>query len=162
MISVDEDDVLVGKRLISVAFNPDGSIKQVDSTDCIYESFENAFEDIENPMRVLYGGITDDTISEEFKGNVKFKRNDFNSGNDGHGTIFDVYKNGKRAVQYAILPVISNKLHYIIYRGQFIRPFNIDKYIVVRKDKKELSIKKSLDLALSYIDTYLILNPEWQ
>lgn len=36
MISVDEDDILVGKRLIFIAFNPDGYIKQVDSTDCIY------------------------------------------------------------------------------------------------------------------------------
>ena len=162
MIPIDEDDVLVGKRLISISFKPDGSIKQIDSTDIIYESFENAFEDIENPMRILYGGITDDTVAEEFKGKMTFKRKDFDDDNPGHGTIFDVYKDGKRIVEYAILPVIANKLQYITYRGMFIQPFNIDRYLVVRKDKRELTVKKSLELAFAYIDTYLILNPEWQ
>ena len=162
MIQVDEDDLIIAKRLISVAFDQNGTINRVDSTDVIYESFENAFMDISHPIKTLYGGITDDTVADEFKGKITFKRNDFDEDNPGHGTIFDVYKDGKRAVEYAILPVIANKLQYISYRSQFIQPFNINQYLVVRKDKKNLTIKKSLELALAYIDTYLILNPEWQ
>ena len=162
MIRVDEDDVIVGKRLISVAFNTDGSIKQIDSTDEIYESFETAYEDVYNPINILYGGITDDTVADEFKGKVTFERKDYDEDNIGHSMILDVYKNGKRLVQYSILPVISNKLHFISYRGMFVQPFNIDKFLVCRKDHKELSVKKSLELALAYIDTYLLINPEWQ
>lgn len=162
MIPIDEDDVIVGKRLIYVGFNPDGSENRVDSTDIIYESFENAFMDIHDPIKILYGGITDDTVADEFRGKITFKRKDFDEDNIGHGTIFDVYRDGKRVIEYAILPIIANKLQYITYRGMFIKPFNIDKYLICRKDGKELTIKKSLELALSYVDMYLTINPVWQ
>lgn len=161
MISINENDVLVGKRLISVAFNSDGSIKQIDSTDCIYESFEDAFHDIEHPIKILYGGITDDTVSEEFRGKISFKRKDYDENSIGHSMTLDIYRGGKRKVQYSILSIVSNKLQFITYRSMFIKPFNIDKFLVCRADNHELSVKKSLDLALAYIDTYLLLNPGW-
>ena len=162
MIQVDEDDVIVGKRIFIVGYNPDGSVRQIDSTDIIYESFETAYDDVYNPMKILYGGITDDTISDEYKGIIKFKRIDHNENNIAHGMTLDIYKNDIRNVQYNILPIIINKLQIISYRGMFIQPFDIGKFTVCRKDHRELTVKNSLDLALTFIDTYLFINPEWQ
>lgn len=162
MISIDESDVIVGKRIFIAAFNDDGSIRRIDSTDTIYDDFESAYEDVINPIKSIYGGITDDTVAEEFKGKIAFKRCDFDEDNLGHGMNFLIYRDGKRIIEYDILPVIANKLHHIAYRGVFIKPFNIDRYLIYRRDGRKLTIKKSLDLALAYIDTYLLINPEWE
>jgi len=162
MIQIDEDEVIVGKRLFSAGFNDDGSVKQIDSTDVIYESFEEAFEDVSNPLNILYGGMTDESVSDEFKGIITFKRSDKDIDNVGHSMILDIYKHGRKKAQYCILPVVINKLQIIAYRGMFIQPFDIGKYLICRRDHKELSVKKSLDLAFSFIDTYLLINPEWQ
>lgn len=162
MIQIDEDDVIVGKRLFVVAFNEDGSIKQIDSTDTIYESFETAFDDVYNPLKAVYGGMTDDTVADEYKGVITFDRKDKDKDNIGHSMILDIYKGGKRKVQYCILSIVINKLRIISYRGMFIEPFNINRFLVCRRDHHQLTVKNSLELALAYIDTYLLINPEWQ
>lgn len=164
-MEVNLDGITVCRRILILSYDIMGSIIGIDSTDTIYNSFDEAYKDLCSIICDAFGGITDETIDDRYK-IVVFKQEHQNEIDDAYTMTFEVLhrKYNTPIIRYFILPIVAkvNKPHIMAYRGMIIESFDFGKLAIYDENYQLIAIKKSLDLALSFIDTYLLIKYDLQ